>query len=93
MSRKLCFVCDKKWEELKEIGQEGIRYCDSCDRNVFLIKNEEEFEENRELGRCVAFGEGYEFMNETERVEMNLVMGWPDGQPRRLLKNLEKNKK
>lgn len=79
MGCKLTFICDKKWEELEETGYTKMKFCDKCEEYVFLIKDEQEYEENKKRGRCVAFADDYLFEDEEERQVFSGVMGDPDG--------------
>lgn len=49
------FVCSKAWDELQPTFTAGVRYCDQCSKDVFLVKNNSQFAEARRLRRCVAW--------------------------------------
>jgi predicted RNase H-like nuclease len=46
--------CPKTWENLLETNIETVRYCESCERNVYLSASVDEAYHNAEQGRCVA---------------------------------------
>ena len=48
------FECPKKWAELEQTNIKSVRYCNQCDRNVFLSVTTDEFSRNALKGRCVA---------------------------------------
>jgi len=41
---KLEFECPLIWENLKETGDQNIRFCDKCKENVVRVNNFDEFE-------------------------------------------------
>lgn len=52
---KFSLLCDKRWAELSKIdGQDGTRFCDSCQQSVHFVDNYEEFVRHAGLGHCVA---------------------------------------
>ena len=51
------FLCSKTWAELRPTFTPGVRFCDGCRRDVFLIVNRAQLEEARALGRCVAWAQ------------------------------------
>lgn len=93
MRCKLTFICDKKWEDLKGTSSTDIRYCDSCEREVFLIRNEGELDENRRKSRCVAFSEDYKFANRSERNIYANKLGNADKSISKELEKLRNNKR
>ena len=48
------FKCDKRWGEMIETSQRDVKFCDSCQKEVYLISDEYELMEAIELNRCVA---------------------------------------
>ena len=47
--------CFARWQKLEPIqGEARIRYCEACQRSVYLCQTEEELVRHRALGRCVA---------------------------------------
>jgi hypothetical protein len=48
------FKCDKKWENLTQTKRTEVRFCDSCHREVFFCKTNEQLRESIVMNRCVA---------------------------------------
>jgi hypothetical protein len=48
------FKCPQKWEDLVKRDEPNIRYCNSCEKDVFYAFTRSEFEYHKSLGRCVA---------------------------------------
>jgi len=48
------FECPKKWANLDETNVKSVRYCSSCNRNVFLSVTTEQFTSKALKGRFVA---------------------------------------
>jgi predicted RNase H-like nuclease len=48
------FQCPKTWGKLLETNIALVRFCDSCERNVYLSSSTDVAYKNAELGRCVA---------------------------------------
>ena len=48
------FKCSKKWETLNETINEGIKFCENCQREVHFIEDLVSLEEAIGLNRCVA---------------------------------------
>lgn len=52
---KFSFLCDQKWDALKEIdGNDNARFCSVCDTPVYMSRSYEELAENVAAKRCVA---------------------------------------
>ena len=49
------FKCEKTWDDLLAIDRTDHRYCDACEKNVYLCKTTEELSTSVLLNRCVAF--------------------------------------
>ena len=47
--------CSKDYFKLIPTGESYIRYCTDCSKNVYQVNNEEDFEQRKNLGQCVAF--------------------------------------
>lgn len=56
MIRNCNFIleCPARWEELGPTDQENVRYCDACQRKVFMCRTEEELRARIEQNDCVA---------------------------------------
>ena len=46
--------CPRKWLELYPTARPDVRFCASCDRDIYLCKDENEAIEHARLGRCIA---------------------------------------
>ncbi len=48
------YRCPLYWGELDATGDEGVRHCNQCEHDVYLVTSEAELEERAERGECVA---------------------------------------
>lgn len=48
------FKCAKKWQSLRTTDNAGVRYCDSCRKNVYYCSSVEEARDHAGRGHCVA---------------------------------------
>jgi len=48
------FKCDKKWHELTATSEDGIRFCQSCQKEVYFCSSDDELAAYVRLNRCVA---------------------------------------
>jgi hypothetical protein len=52
------FQCKAKWENLEEIGEDSmgseIRFCTSCQREVYFCEDDQSLIRNIRLNRCIA---------------------------------------
>jgi hypothetical protein len=46
--------CPARWDDLGPTDQEGGRYCDACQRNVFMCNTQDELRVRIEQNDCVA---------------------------------------
>lgn len=51
------FKCPRLWDELEITANPDIKYCNVCDRGVYLAKDEHAFRVLAEYGKCVALEE------------------------------------
>ena len=49
------YSCDQKWEKLSLTHNTGIRFCVTCEKEVYRCETQEELAENITLNRCVNF--------------------------------------
>jgi len=56
------FKCNASWEDMRVIQQRGyesaigaVRFCSTCQKEVFECLNDHELVENIRLNRCVSF--------------------------------------
>ena len=66
------FKCEKKWETLTNTKNNDVRFCESCHKEVFYCKTDEQLRESIVLNRCVAV----DFENKTTR-NVSRLMGSP----------------
>ena len=48
------FKCNARWEQLEPTESDDIRFCDDCQKEVFLCLDDEMLVKNVMLNRCVA---------------------------------------
>src|SRR5204862_4779937 len=48
------FECPKQWDRLKPTGVDGVRFCESCQQNVYYSNTIEEAQRHALVGLCVA---------------------------------------
>ncbi len=51
---KFAFKCPLTWEQLSETGNESVRFCDTCEKDVYLADDADAFSLLALLGKCVA---------------------------------------
>ena len=56
------FKCDQQWDELENRVASNIKFCNQCQKDVYLCKTQEELVHARSLGRCISI----------ERVEVSM---------------------
>ena len=56
------FKCDKQWDDLETLVATNIKFCQQCQKDVYLCKTQEELDHARSLGRCISI----------ERVEIRM---------------------
>ena len=49
------YSCDAVWENLSKTDNEGVKFCDNCQREVHNSTSHEELAKNISLNRCVRF--------------------------------------
>ena len=48
-------LCDKKWGDLRTIaGEDRVRYCQDCEKPVFLCHTEEDLIAHAEASHCIS---------------------------------------
>lgn len=52
---RFAFKCDKKWDDLDETRNDNIRFCNTCEKEVYFCNDDSELAQNVRLNRCVAF--------------------------------------
>ena len=56
------FKCDKQWDDLETQLASNIKFCQQCQKDVYLCKTKQELDHARSLGRCISI----------ERVEVRM---------------------
>ena len=51
--------CDKNWNDLLLTNEKNTKFCTDCNKNVFLVLNEEDFLKRKNLQQCVALNTKY----------------------------------
>jgi hypothetical protein len=54
---KLSFVCSEEWAQLVEGADPRVRYCKNCQADVHAVYNDDELEDQKAKGHCVAIFE------------------------------------
>ena len=49
------YKCEKSWDGLIATDNKDIRFCDACDKEVYLCISRQELADSVLLNRCVAF--------------------------------------
>ena len=52
----LSYRCPKTWDELEPTEQDDQRHCSGCNKPVFWVSNQQEYEAAVNAKRCIAFG-------------------------------------
>jgi hypothetical protein len=65
----LSYACPQLWSQLDETKSPERRHCKECNRDVFLVHDEEEFAHHAAQGHCVAVPiEGDDSLNPDEEI-------------------------
>jgi len=72
------FECPKGWANLDKTNIKSVRYCNSCDRNVFPSVTTEQFTSNALKGRCVAIPIINPLSTYVNRKDTGFRLGLPD---------------
>ncbi len=49
------FICPVDWDNLEKTDNQSIRFCGSCERQVFKASNKKTFHELSKQNKCVAY--------------------------------------
>jgi hypothetical protein len=49
------FKCGAKWDQLEKLDYDNIRFCNSCQKEVYFCYDGYELVSSIHLNRCVAF--------------------------------------
>lgn len=77
------FECPKDWFELESTNKAGVKFCNACQKNVYLCQTEDELHTAEENGQCIAYftdaSRSTRFSLQREKVQAN--MSDPDFEP------------
>lgn len=48
------FTCAQDWDAMAHTGDDGVRHCGTCARDVYLCQSDDEAAAHGAAGRCVA---------------------------------------
>jgi hypothetical protein len=51
---KFAFKCTETWDALERTEEDGVRYCNACERTVTFIRSQADQESAAAQGKCVA---------------------------------------
>jgi len=66
------FKCDKNWGELTRTESDEVRFCQSCQKEVFFCESDDELVRYVRLNRCVAMYKEEGFGNITTMGYINI---------------------
>jgi hypothetical protein len=49
------FKCPLSWENLQKLENNDVRFCSSCEKNVYFAQSQNELDKLANEGKCVAF--------------------------------------
>ena len=49
------FICPEKWDNLEKSDNESVRFCGSCEKQVFKAINKKSFDRLAKENKCVAY--------------------------------------
>ena len=49
------FVCDRKWEALQHTSRDDMKFCNHCDKNVYLAEDEDQLNQLAKRRACAYF--------------------------------------
>jgi hypothetical protein len=65
------FLCEQRWDELSETGEQDVRFCNKCQRNVYFCDDRDKIDHAIRLNRCVAIDSEVEIQGRSGR-----LIGW-----------------
>jgi hypothetical protein len=73
------FECPKEWLNLTETSSKLVKFCDSCNKNVYMCLDQKEFEDKKSQGVCIALFYWPEELKEQNNPypEVKLSLGLP----------------
>jgi len=74
---ELSYRCPKTWDGLLATNIDSVRFCDQCDRNVYLSGTAQQANANAAMGRCVAVPIELTPCSKEELEHRQMVVGLP----------------
>ena len=71
------FVCGKTWDELTATASPLVKFCGTCNHDVFLCSTQNEVDEASKLKRCIAIDNNLQ-QEPSDDVSMK-TLGIPSG--------------
>ena len=71
-------VCDRKWGDLAQTAEEGVRHCTECETEVHFCHSIEELLAHARLKHCVAFNMVEDDRSHTDRIPLLGIPSDPD---------------
>ena len=68
------FKCTQKWEGLLKRKEKNIKYCNDCEKEVYLIGTNEELMNAIKFNHCVAIKVRHDEITQTKRPNITVVM-------------------
>jgi uncharacterized protein (TIGR02996 family) len=73
------FVCEKRWEDMRATGKQGVRFCDDCKQKVHYCDTIMQARDLAREGRCIAVDLGIiRRENDLAPRMVELMLGMPD---------------
>ena len=71
---KFGFECHQKWGDLLKRKEQNIRYCHECEKEVYLIQNNDELARAIKFNHCVAIKVRHDEIPEPKRPNITVGM-------------------
>ena len=68
------FKCNRKWEDLFKRKEKNIKYCNECEKEVYLIETNTELMDAIKFNHCVAIKVRYDEIPQTKRPDITVGM-------------------
>ncbi len=82
------YKCPLKWDNLAATEQDGVRFCDQCQREVYLVATDEELGRAVRLNQCIAMEIPEDLQARAYRANSPFLMGRPNSDLGQLTKAL-----
>jgi len=71
------FKCNQKWSSLLKRKEKNIKYCNECEKEVYLIETNEDLAHAIKFNRCVAIKVRYDEIPKTAKTHIDVGMVIP----------------